>query len=250
MYLENQTIGSVLCAARKAAGYSIDDVSLQTRIRAGLIRDIEGNNFETSGANAYARGHIRTIGKFLNLDTDALVELFAVSTGDFDRPMIDLLTDNNVVAPKRELPKISYKVMASAAAAIVALLIAVPTVGGLISSNKTASQNPSVPAQAAPSTTSTGATVVATKTSDVTVVVTGTNGKSWIGIQDSSGAQVFSGTIHHGESKSFGDATQLQVTVGNAGSVSLNVNGREIGAPGAAGEVVHLSFEPDAAAKG
>ena len=164
--------------------------------------------------------------------------------------MIDLLTENNVVAPKRELPKISYKVMASAAAAIVALLIAVPTVGGMISSNKTASQNPSVPAQAAPSTTSNGATVVATKTSDVSVVVTGTNGKSWIGIQDSSGAQVFSGTIHQGESKSFGDATQLQVTLGNAGAVSLNVNGRDIGTTGAAGEVVHLSFEPDAAAKG
>jgi cytoskeletal protein RodZ len=250
MYLENQTIGSVLCAARKEAGYSIDDISTQTRIRAGLIRDIEANNFATSGANAYARGHIRTIGKFLNLDTDALVELFAVTTGDFDRPMIDLLTENNVVVAKRELPKISYKAMASVAAGVVALLIAVPTVGGLLSSNKAASQNPSVPAQAAPSTTSTGSTVVATKTSDVTVVVTGTNGKSWIGIQDSSGAQVFSGTIHQGESKSFGDATQLQVTVGNAGSVSLNVNGREIGAPGAAGEVVHLSFEPDAAAKG
>jgi cytoskeleton protein RodZ len=250
MYSENQTIGSVLCAARKAAGYSIDDVSTQTRIRGGLIRDIEANNFETSGANAYARGHIRTIGKFLNLDTDALVELFAVSTGDFDRPMIDLLTENSVVAPKRELPKVSYKAMASATVAIVALLIAVPTVGGIISSDKPASPNPSVPAQAAPSTTSTDATVVAAKTSAVTVVATGTNGKSWIGIQDSSGAQVFSGTIRQGESKSFGDATQLQVTIGNAGAVSLNVNGREIGTPGAIGEVVHLSFDPSATSKG
>jgi len=250
MYLENQTIGSVLCAARKAAGFSIDDVSSHTKIRAGLIRDIEANNFGSSGANAYARGHIRTIGKFLDLDTDSLVELFASNTGDFDRPMIDLLTENNVVTPKRELPKVSYKAMASVAGGVVALLIAVPTVGGMISPNKTANQNPSVPAQAAPATTTNGATVVATKTSDVSVVVTGTNGKSWVGIQDGSGAQVFSGSIHQGETKSFSDATQLQVTIGNAGAVALNVNGRDIGAPGATGEVVHLSFEPDASAKG
>ena len=71
------------------------------------------------------------------------------------------------------------------------------------------------------------------------------SGKSWIGIQDASGAQIFSGSIKVGESKSFAEDQLLQVTIGNAAAVSLNVNGKEIGTPGGVGEVVRLSFTPD-----
>lgn len=96
----------------------------------------------------------------------------------------------------------------------------------------------------APSTTDKNSTVVATKTSGVSLVVSGISGKSWIGIQDASGAQVFSGSISNGETKTFADDQLLQVTIGNAAAVSLNVNGQEIGTPGGVGEVVHLSFGP------
>jgi hypothetical protein len=102
----------------------------------------------------------------------------------------------------------------------------------------------------APSTTDQNATVVATKTSGVSLVVTGISGKSWVGIQDVSGAQVFSGSISVGEVKSFTDDQLLQITIGNAAAVSLNVNGEEIGTPGATGEVVHLSFEPGKSTNG
>jgi hypothetical protein len=82
------------------------------------------------------------------------------------------------------------------------------------------------------------------------VVVTGTSGKSWVGIQDSSGAQVFSGSIKAGDSKTFTDSQNLAVTVGNAGAVNLNVNGKDLGTPGLVGEVVHLSFDQNSSSQG
>ena len=82
------------------------------------------------------------------------------------------------------------------------------------------------------------------------MVLTGTSGKSWVGIQDSSGAQVFSGSISAGESKTFTDSTQLQVVIGNAGAVSLNVNGKDLGTSGPVGEVVHLSFDQNGSTQG
>jgi len=242
MSLENLTLGTEIRDARERAGYTIAKIAEITRIRETVISNIEADDFSSCGGNAYARGHIRTISKVLKIDADTLIAKFAEVTGDFDRPMIDLLEENNVVKVRPAKPKISYKSLASVAAGVVALLIAVPAVISLFPSDKTSSTPSSQ--GVAPSTTDKNTTVVATKTSGVSLVVTGISGKSWVGIQDASGAQVFSGSIKVGETKSFTDDQLLQVTIGNAAAVSLNVNGKDIGTPGGTGEVVHLAFEP------
>ena len=244
MSLENLTLGTEIRGARERAGYTVAKIAEISRIRETLIKDIEADDFTSCGGNAYARGHIRTIAKIVKLNPDQLIEKFAQSTGDFDRPMVDLLEENNVIKPRSARPQISYKALTSVAAGVVALLIAVPAVISLFPSNETSPVAPSSQG-AVPSTTDQNSQVVATKTTGVSLVVTGIAGKSWIGIQDASGAQVFSGSIKVGESKSFGEDQLLQVTIGNAAAVSLNVNGKEIGIPGGVGEVVRLSFTPD-----
>jgi cytoskeletal protein RodZ len=244
MSLENLTLGTEIRDARERAGYTVSKIAELTRIRETLIKDIEADDFSSCGGNAYARGHIRTIAKIVKLNPDSLIEKFAESTGDFDRPMVDLLEENNVIKPRAQRPAISYKSLASVAAAVVALLIAVPAVISLFPSDKTSPVAPSSQG-VAPSTTDKNSQVVATKTTGVSLVVTGISGKSWIGIQDASGAQIFSGSIKVGEAKSFSEDQLLQVVIGNAAAVSLNVNGKEIGTPGGVGEVVRLSFTPD-----
>jgi cytoskeleton protein RodZ len=244
MSLENLTLGTEIRAAREEAGYSIKKVADIIRIRETLMTEIEADNFSSCGGNAYARGHIRTIAKVLKLDPDELIAKFAEITGDFDRPMVDLLEDSSAVSQRTARSPISYKSMASVAAGVLALLIAVPAVSSLFPSGKTSSVAPSSQV-VAPSTTDQSSTVVATKTSGVSLVVSGISGKSWIGIQDASGAQVFSGMLTSGQVKSFNNSQLLQVTIGNAAAVSLNVNGEEFGTPGGIGEVVHLTFTPD-----
>ena len=243
MSLGNITLGTEIRAARERAGLTIANVAEITRIRETLIRQIEADDFSSCGGNAYARGHIRTISKVVAINADELISKFAELTGDFDRPMIDMLEENNVVkvhAPRRQ---ISYKTLATVAAGVVAALIAIPAGSSLISTNKTATVAPSSQV-VAPSTTKQNSLVVATKTTGVSLVVSGISGKSWIGIQDASGAQLFSGSIKVGDSMSFSDNQLLQITIGNAAAVSLNVNGQDIGTPGGSGEVVHLSFGP------
>jgi cytoskeletal protein RodZ len=249
MSLENLTLGTEIRGARERAGYTVAKIAEISRIRETLIKDIEADDFTSCGGNAYARGHIRTIAKIVKLNPDQLIEKFAQSTGDFDRPMVDLLEENNVIKPRSARPQISYKALTSVAAGVVALLIAVPAVISLFPSDKTSPLAPSSQG-VAPSTADQNSQVVATKTTGVSLVVTGISGKSWIGIQDASGAQIFSGSIKIGESKSFSEDQLLQVIIGNAAAVSLNVNGQEIGTPGGTGEVVRLSFTPDASNNG
>jgi cytoskeletal protein RodZ len=236
---DHQSLGGVIRASRENAGYSILELEKITRIPPAILRDLESDKFESSGGTTYARGHIRSIAKALRVDGDKWMERFEAQTGEIDRPMIDLLSENNVTPATPAKRNISYKTLGVAAGLVAVLSIALPAVLSFTKTHKT-----DAPAKSSVQSSSQPSSVVATKTSGVVVVLTGVNGKSWVGIQDGAGAQVFSGRISSGETQTFKDAQQLNVTIGNSGAISLNVNGKELGIAGNVGEVVHLSFGP------
>ena len=248
------SLGSSLRQARLDSGYSIAQISAQTRIRPNVLTDMENDNFSSAGGVAYARGHIRTIAHMVGADADALVAEMEQTTGEFDRPMIDLLTENFATAPARERPRISYKVLSIVAGSVLGLLILVPAVYSMISSGSPAktvgaSSQSSLPA-ATSGKTSTDTPVVATKSSELSVKIKAINGSTWLGVTDSAGTQVFNGRISLGAEQSFTNNQLLRFVIGNAGAVTLNVNGQDLGVPGTVGEVVRLEFAPGASAQG
>jgi cytoskeletal protein RodZ len=68
------SIGEVLSEARYAAALSVPDVSRMTRIREGVIWDIERDDFRYCGGDFYARGHIRAIADAIGIDSGPLIE--------------------------------------------------------------------------------------------------------------------------------------------------------------------------------
>src|SRR4051794_35884763 len=50
------SVGETLTRARQERGLSVEDVTAATRIRAGLIRSIESDDFAPCGGALYARG--------------------------------------------------------------------------------------------------------------------------------------------------------------------------------------------------
>lgn len=68
------SIGEAPAGARDLAGLTVGQVSEQTRIRQGIIRDIEGDNFSACGGDFYARGHIRSIARAVGTDPGPLIE--------------------------------------------------------------------------------------------------------------------------------------------------------------------------------
>jgi cytoskeletal protein RodZ len=71
--LAGMSIGATLSEARQEAGLTVADVSARTRIRQGLIRDIEQDEFESCGGDFYARGHIRAIAGAVGTDPRPLI---------------------------------------------------------------------------------------------------------------------------------------------------------------------------------
>jgi transcriptional regulator with XRE-family HTH domain len=71
--LTDVSIGGMLAQARHRAGLTVADVSARTRVREGLIRAIERDEFDACGGDFYARGHIRAIAAIVGADPGRLV---------------------------------------------------------------------------------------------------------------------------------------------------------------------------------
>jgi cytoskeleton protein RodZ len=59
-----------------------------------------------------------------------------------------------------------------------------------------------------------------------------------------SGEELFQGTLKRGQVKTFSDRRRVTLVVGNAGGVTLTVNGTDLGTPGRPGQVARVHFVP------
>jgi cytoskeletal protein RodZ len=66
-------IGEALAEARSQAGLTVAEVSLRTRIRETIIRDIEDDDYSACGGDFYTRGNIRSIAKAVGADPEPLI---------------------------------------------------------------------------------------------------------------------------------------------------------------------------------
>ena len=81
-------------------------------------------------------------------------------------------------------------------------------------------------------------------TAPVVVQITTKTADSWIGVTNAAGDHLFWNIQEPGQTQQFTDNSQLSVTVGDAAAVDLTVNGHELGAPGASGEVYQATYGP------
>ena len=234
---------SQLQAAREAAGLSVEQVSKKTNIRIGVIEDLEKNSVEVCGGIAYARGHIRSIAKVIKADGDLLVAAIEAAQNIESRKIIDQLVDNNVA----DRPKIKKVMKFSTLAAIAAIVLGIGFVVTIALENvsETKSKVEITPTVSATPTTSSAPV----STAGVNLVFTGVGGKTWIGIKDSKGEQIFDGQIKSGESQNFSDEISLNVTIGNAAAVKVSLNGSDLGIAGKYGEVVRFNYTSSGAVK-
>ena len=235
---------SSLAQAREAAGLTVEQISALTNIRAAVIKDLEMNSVEICGGIAYARGHIRTITKVLNqktpksvsFDADLIVAEIEAAQSEDGRKIIDRLAENNVADKPREKKRIKFRTLASISAAV----LSIGFVAQVAISNVS---NIDVDTSQITTTRKSFQNEAASTPAGVTLVVTGISGKSWIGLTNANGEQVFNGQISSGQVATFNDPQLIKAVIGNAGAVKLNLNGSDLGVAGAEGEVVRLDFD-------
>jgi hypothetical protein len=71
---EGLPIGEVLKRSRNRLKIDIGTAERETKIRAKYLRALENEEWSTLPGSTYVKGYLRTYGKYLGLDTDALVD--------------------------------------------------------------------------------------------------------------------------------------------------------------------------------
>jgi cytoskeletal protein RodZ len=235
---------SSLAQARETAGLTVEQISALTNIRVAVIKDLENNSVDICGGIAYARGHIRTIAKVLNqktpksisFDADLIVAEIEAAQSNDGRKIIERLAENNVADKPKEKKRMKFKTLATISSAVLSIGFVAQVAINNVS-------NIDVDTSQITTTRKSFQNEAASTPSGVNLVVTGINGKSWIGLTNANGEQVFNGQISSGQVATFTDPQLIKAVIGNAGAVKLNLNGSDLGVAGAEGEVVRLDFD-------
>ncbi|RZS86932.1 uncharacterized protein DUF4115 [Motilibacter rhizosphaerae] len=249
------TVGSDLAAARQAAGLSLEEVADKSRIRRSVLAAVERDDFSLCGGDAYARGHLRTLARIVGTDGDALVASY---DREVARPEPALLPSEKIdLVGGLDRRRWSLNWSAVLAASLVVVLVYTVGVvlrGGSGGGSPAAAPLTSTPAVATSSAssaprpsarrTATPAPVAQAPRSGVSVIVAASGGASWLRATTAAGATLFEGMVAKGGSKQFTDRKGVRLVIGNAGAVALTVNGKQVGAPGAKGQVANVSFGP------
>ena len=247
-------IGSELKSAREAAGLSLDEVATKTKLRSSLIAAIENDDFSLCGGDVYARGHIRVLATLYRIDSTYLLEIFDKNFGVSETALNDLAERNSQNLDRRS--SVTWKSLSAAAAVVLFGAVFLSnqmsgndgTDGNAENDGNGASHSSSLAAgNNSPSPSdSQSLPAVASVDEGVKVRLTVVKSYSWISVTAADGSSLFTGQIEKGEVREFTDPQVLRLVIGNAGAVSVNVNGVEKGISGAIGEVVRLEFTPDA----
>ncbi|MHC3475482.1 DUF3710 domain-containing protein, partial [Streptomyces sp. 7R007] len=70
------SIGDILRQSRMSAGLTVEDVSRATRVRLSIVHAIETDDFTPCGGDVYARGHIRTLARAVDIDPGPLLQQY------------------------------------------------------------------------------------------------------------------------------------------------------------------------------
>jgi hypothetical protein len=249
---DEPTLGAALRAAREASGWTVEQVSEATRIRATLVRDLEADQFGSSMGAVYARGHVKSIAAALAVDPAPLLALFdkvqhveegptivevasATSPHGFDGSAF--AASAAALRPERRTPR-----WGAAVAVAATVLAGVMVVGYLNDPSEPASNLVATGPTSAPTTPSVVRTPAPDSVASKPAVVGAQlrlrliGGASGISVSNPS-RTLFEGILKDGEFRDFSDPTRLKVVIGNAQPVNLNCGGKDSGPAGAKGAV-------------
>ncbi len=260
--------GARLRHEREAQGISHQQAAESLNLDTMVLAHLEANDFAALGAPVFIKGHLRRYTTMLGLDEDEIVSLYEHSKQQLGEPSL-VPKSRLEMAPVRGKPRWPWVVGGAATFFIAAALVAylsehglpwVDTTAGRLhaagpagsachehagvrwgidSGNRSAATEspPGAPAAAAPVALQPGQVNLQFKFA----------ADSWVEVFDGSGKAVLYDLGKAGTERTLTATAPLSVTIGNAPSVAVAVNGRTLPAlPHAQGQVLaRFSIGPD-----
>ncbi len=244
-------IGDTLKEAREAQGRTIEDVARVVRARMEQLRALEEERFDAFPGEVYAKGFLRSYAIELGLDPDPLLATFRTQVSNpEDIPASTLVTGSVPQGPRRTSPP----------AWLTWLIVGVLVIAGLgflgmiSTSFAPESASPDEPAGPPPAPAPSNDNEEPAPEPepepepepvfDGVEVIVALEETSWMRVTV-DGAVVLEQIVEAGETLQYQGDSEIIVRAGNAGGVRLEVNGEDMGAPGARGQVAEVTYHVD-----
>ena len=240
-------LGNNLTEARKRAGMSIEELADAISMRPFLLKQFEEDNFAGAGGDAYVRGHLRVIAQKLGLPPEEFIEIFNSEHSTESRKIHDLLVEYNAAAPISEKRQITNRqLIIGSISGLFLILISTFVYDSLKHSATSPKAKPVVVVKPSPTPTASPTPSVSpslySSGKGVDVKLSAPNGTSWLLVTDKQGIVLYTGRVYQGQSLEFSSNEAVNIRAGNAGAVSLIVNGHQVPPLGELGAVVEVSY--------
>ncbi len=261
-----KSAGAMLRETRESKGISLEEASRATHIHVNVLKKIEADDFSSIGT-VYAKGFLKIYAEFLGLDKSDIVERFAGAVPASQRTR----AVQKVIIPGTTSPSAEKNLFSSALESVVSVIkkidmkiivivvLCVVVFWGfralwrvvarrdarkpaaqvrLSEKPRTVTEKKSVvepkkkAASAAPEKTVVSAPVPVV--AEKVVLVVRARAKTWLQVKV-DGRVVFQSVLARGAAESWTAAKKIEMVIGNAGAVELELNGRileRIGRPG------------------
>lgn len=239
------TLGETLRERRVGLGITLDQAEESTRIRGRLLEALENGEYDKLPNPGYVRGYISSYARYLELDAQALLQLYKAETGERRSQDLNLPQVDEAVARTGEQHALPWRAAVGVVAIIAVLAIGVWVVGRIVSGSDEQPAQP-LPVSGTTETADSAGGENGSASADgapfTLVVKVDAEGASWLQIVVDK-KQAYKGTLTGGQSKSFEVATVATVKVGAPESVTILRDGKAVSIPDGDTPTVRLKAE-------
>lgn len=232
------SVGEILRRTRVHYGQSLEDIGQILRIRASQLEALETGHVEELPGRVYAIGFVRAYAEYLGLDGDKMVYLFKQqSVGKQARPDLQF----PVAAADTKIPTLSMVAVGLALCLVVGI-------GGyaLFGGSDADEAVPDVPQAMQETSLSEAPSIIASSepppqpppmfneeagapaAEPVQRVVITVEDNSWVEIRDAAGKILISQVLKPGDQFLVPNETGMTMSTGNAGGLSLQLDGKPL----------------------
>jgi cytoskeleton protein RodZ len=242
------SLGVYLRGLREAKGVSLDDISRSTRVGRRHLEALESDQLEDLPARVFVKGFIRAYCEALEAPPDHAYDLFRQTAGELTRPERPVVRPSFGSRPRRGGPLLVSAILVLAlGGSLFALHLGLKGPPREKVQASSVTPQPPEPAAAAPAPPAPTPPIPVAKPAASQRLVMRAIEPTWVRVQIDDG-QVAEELLPTGAVREWTAARRFVLTVGNAGGLEVDFNGRRIPPLGARGAVIQrLVLPPDSA---
>jgi cytoskeletal protein RodZ len=239
-------IGETLAAARRAAGLTVTEISAKTKIREPIIEAMEQDDYALCGGDFYVRAQLRSIARAVGIDPAPLVNTFDEEHG-WSAVGPALRAPNSSTRLRDRMARLARRYRPSWALIAAIPLVAIigyalfALITGAHGRPHRATMVESTPHRTRSAAPHHRRAAAPLRNVEVRLYAKRT---SQVSVHDAAGRVLFDGMVLARSHQAWSGPQRLTLTLNDAGATQLTVNGKNLGRPGRAGQVMRLSFGP------